>query len=337
MVKIPAIDKKGLKRIIEASSQILLTTHENPDGDGLGSEIAMYHHIHSLEKKCRIINISKLPEKYSFLDQDGIVENYCEDDDLWIKESDLVLIFDIGDSKRVGAMGEKIYDGKTVVSIDHHPVKKDEPYTYSWIDVTAPATGFMVWEYLVNGNYNETLSYSQALPLYVALVTDTGSFRYSNTHAESHLMANQLIRSGVKPHEVNRHVYENRNLNQVKLLGNAINNLNFRYDKKVAWVVFSNETINSLDIKKEHIEGFADFIRSIQYVEVAFVIIEEDNKLRVSFRSQGVYTVNDLATKLGGGGHKYAAGANLDDSNIINIETKILNWLEEKIRDANGD
>lgn len=332
MVKFPAIDKMGLKRIIEASSQILLTTHQNPDGDGLGSQIAMYHHIVSLDKKCRIINISKLPDKYSFLDQDGIVENYCEDDDHWIKESDLVLIFDIGDSKRVGAMGEKIYNGKKVVSIDHHPVKNDEPYTYAWIDVTAPATGFMVWEYLVNGNYTDTLSYSQALPLYVALVTDTGSFRYSNTHAESHLMANQLIRSGVKPHEVNQHVYENRNLNQVKLLGNAINNLNFSNDNKVAWVVFSNNTIKSLGIKKEHIEGFADFIRSIQNVEVAFVIIEEDDKLRVSFRSQGAFTVDDIAAKLDGGGHKFAAGAIISNSNVNNVESQILKMLDEKIR-----
>lgn len=332
MVKIPTINKTDLHRLIDTSNRILLTTHQNPDGDGLGSQIAMFNHLNTLEKDCRVINITKLPEKYCFLDSESIVEQYNSEDDQWIDTADLILIFDIGDSKRVGAMAEKIYNGKKVVSIDHHPVKQGEPYSYVWIDETAPATGFMVWEYLVNGKYKETLPISQALPLYVALITDTGSFRYSNTHADSHLMAYQLIRSGVKPQEVTKLVFENRNLNQVKLLGNAINNLKFKFENQVGWVIIPKTTIHSLEIKKENIEGFADFIRSIQDVEIAFVLIEEDNFIRISLRSKGKYTVNDIAKELGGGGHRFASGAIMKLNNAEEVESIILNLLSIKFK-----
>ena len=325
------IYKDQIHELIRESNQILLTTHENPDGDGLGSQIAMYNHIKNLNKECRIINISSLPNKYEFLNSNHVFESFAYSQLDWIKNVDLTIVFDIGHSIRVGEMYKYIFTNKTSISIDHHPMKDNEPFTYTWIDITAPATGYMVWDLLTNKDDNVYLDNHTATGLYTALVTDTGSFRYSNTTAGCHKMASHLIKSGVKPQEVTTFVFESRKLLHILLLGDSLNGMQFAHDKKVAWAKLSNSTFKSRNANSDDIEGFADFIRSIENVEIAFSMVEdESNNIKISFRSQGKYIVNDVAKEFGGGGHKYAAGAKVNSLSLQEIENKILSLIERK-------
>jgi bifunctional oligoribonuclease and PAP phosphatase NrnA len=327
------ISKEKIHELIHESNQILLTTHENPDGDGLGSQIAMFNYISSLNKMCRIINITHISDNFQFLNENNQFETFNQEHIEWINNVDLTIVFDIGHSIRVGELKNYIFKDKISISIDHHPIKENEPFTYSWIDVNAPATGFMIWELLTMGNIEKPIDKLSAMGLYTALVTDTGSFKYSNTTSQSHIMASHLINSGVKPQEITKNVFESRKLLHIQLLGDALNSLNFKFNNSVAWVMLTQEHFKSRNANSKDIEGFADFVRSIENVEIAFTLIEnEDKTIRVSFRSQGKYIINDIAKELGGGGHIYAAGAKVDSMSLEELEFKIINLIKKKVK-----
>ena len=125
------MDWKLLNNIIKDGDSFLLSTHVNPDGDGLGSELAFYYYLKSLGKDCKIVNCSTLPLHYKFLDPDTVIESYDESLHAdWIKKVDVAVIFDIGHSIRVGKLAKYIFEKKISISIDHHPIKKNEPFTY---------------------------------------------------------------------------------------------------------------------------------------------------------------------------------------------------------------
>ena len=125
-----------LKSYVDKHNTILLSTHINPDGDGLGSEIAFYYYLQDLGKTCRIINVSPVPYNYKRIDPDNVIELYDKSCDPWLEKVELSIIFDIGDFKRTGAVGEKIIQVSTIACIDHHPPRKDHPFDLSIINFT---------------------------------------------------------------------------------------------------------------------------------------------------------------------------------------------------------
>ena len=145
------IDKQSwdkLFTLIQESQCILLSTHMNGDGDGLGSEIAFYYYLKSLNKECRIINPTPLPYNYTMIDPDGVVEEYSNSMNKWLSDVDLTIVFDIGDHRRVGKIGKQVYGKCISVSIDHHPARDDHPFKLNLVDPKAPATGYLIWKYL---------------------------------------------------------------------------------------------------------------------------------------------------------------------------------------------
>ena len=132
---------------IEQSKSILLSTHINADGDGIGSEIAFYYYLKELGKNCRIINATKTPDNLSLIDPDNIVEVYSQNLDGWLNSIDLTIVFDIGDHRRTGPIGEIVYENCTVISLDHHPVKEGHPFSLNIVHDDASSTGYMIWKY----------------------------------------------------------------------------------------------------------------------------------------------------------------------------------------------
>lgn len=326
-------DWRKLDSIIIESNSILLSTHVNSDGDGLGSEIAMYYYLKSLGKDCRIINPSPFTEMYRIINPDDIVESYSKDKDDWILNIDLAIIFDIGDHNRLNEIYPLIKDNKICV-IDHHPKRDDLKVALPIIDINAPASGYMLWKFFeyLNMTQKNNLDIKIANSLYAALISDTGSFRYGSTHPDCHIMAANLLSTGVHPYDVYRSIYEQRPLPQVYLMAEVIKNLKFDDSKKIAWYIVNQEMLSSVGAKPDDIEGFTDFVRSIEGVEIACMIEEIDsNTFRINFRSSGNYIINDIAKSIGGGGHYYAAGARVQDISINEIEELILNKLKDKI------
>lgn len=331
---------KSLHMALQKANKILLSTHENPDGDGIGSQLAFCEDLKSIGKECRILNCSEFPSIYEFLDQQDWIELYDRaNDELWLSECDLAIVFDLGDFRRLRAVGEDLLRHKVpLASIDHHPQSGFEelggelPYKYLLLDYSAPSTGTLIWEYFSEYR-KEPLSQSIAEALYTALITDTGSFRYDNTDARAHLMAIDLIRQGVKPYQVHRRVYEQRERSQVRLLGLLTGNLHYSDDGRIAWCAITQELLKSAQATRKDIDGFSDFIRTIKGVEVAVLMTElEGGGTKVNFRSKGIITINDIAGLLGGGGHAFASGALVEES-WQEVIAMILPLLEEKTKE----
>jgi phosphoesterase RecJ-like protein len=330
---------KSLHGALQKAQRILLSTHENPDGDGIGSQLAFCEHLKSIGKECRILNCSELPSIYEFLDKQSWIELYDHERDVsWLSGCDLALVFDLGDFRRLRAVGEDLLRHTVpLASIDHHPQSGFEElgyklsYQYLLLDYSAPSTGTLVWEYFSEYR-EETLTQSMAVDLYTALVTDTGSFRYDNTDERAHLMAIDLIRQGVKPSEVARRVYEQRERSQVRLLGILTDNLHYSNDGRIAWCALTQELLKSAEATRKDIDGFSDFIRTIKGVEVAVLMTElEGGGTKVNFRSKGTVAINDVAGQLGGGGHAFASGALVEEP-WQGVIAMILPLLEEKTK-----
>ena len=323
----------NLTDLIKDSSSIVLSTHINADGDGLGSEIAFYYYLDSLDKDCRIINPTSLPYNYKVIDPDLLVEKYNVDMDKWLNQVNLAIIFDIGDHRRTGEIGYNVYGNCNVVSIDHHPAREDHPYTLNIVDASSPATGYMIWKYFQHISFsNSKLPLSIANALYASVVTDTGSFKYQSTTPDTHYMAAHLLESGVDGYDIQRNILETRKLSYIKLMGAVIETLQYSSKGKVVWTVITQEMIQQSGCTEEDVDGFPEFIRMIEGVEISFMLLESSDGLhRISLRSSGNYSVNDVAQIFDGGGHKFAAGARISNMTTSEIEKEITSQLAKKI------
>jgi phosphoesterase RecJ-like protein len=321
------------------ADRILLSTHENPDGDGLGAQLALCEHFKMLGKDCRILNCSLMPPVYNFLDPNGWIEVFEEEKDIeWLKSCDLAIAFDLGDFRRLRFVGDNLVSHKIPLAcIDHHPQKgydaiNGSPYQYHLIDFTSPSTGTLIWQYL-RSYRSEKLTSTMAEALYTALVTDTGSFIYDNTDARAHLMAMDLMDAGVYPYNIHKRVYEQRTHAQLLLLGTLIQNIKFASHRRVGWCVLTQELFSEAHADLEDVEGFSEFIRAIKEVEVSALIVEEERgKTRISLRSKGSLAINDVAEMMGGGGHAYAAGASLE-RDWEDVESQLIPLLKAKVAD----
>jgi len=304
------INWKEIDTLIKDANRIVMTTHIHPDGDGLGSSIAMMRHLIEEGKDCRIYIASEFPEEYHFLDRDESVRMYASSsDDEWIKEADLALIFDVGDFMRMKMIGEVLMSNDIpMVNIDHHPIQKDSPFLINAIETSVAATGELVYEYLLSFR-KAPLTIEIWEGLYTSVLTDTGSFAYSNTTVMCHKIAIEAIRAGINTAKIHQDVYESRPIEKMKLLSKVIDNVELDCGGELAWFTVDETMVESAGAEKKHVDGFTDVVRKIKGVEVAVMIFENEKSCRVNFRSKGKYIVNGIALELGGGGHQLACGA----------------------------
>ena len=331
------IEWNKVDEVISAAEKIFLTTHENPDGDGLGSEVALYHHLVEIGKEVKIINCSPTPEIYDFLNLDNCIETFKQASHLeWIKNADLAIVFDVGDFKRTREIKSLIKEHDIpVMNIDHHPHPDNHGFSYNIVDIKSAATGCMVRTYLKEAR-KRPLTKQMCDGIYTAVMTDTGCFKYSNTDTYCHSIAIECLEKGVDSNFIYQKIYENSSKTRISVLGEMISNIKYDLDGQFAWSVVTNDTMEKYQANKNDLDGFPDFIRSIQGVEVAFVIYEVSKDMcRINFRSKGKFTVNNIAKFFGGGGHAFASGAvvkrSLDKAknHIINNCKKM---LEEQIK-----
>ena len=322
---------------ISKSKNILLSTHRDPDGDGLGSEIGFYYYLKSIHKNVDIVNISATPRRYKFLDQENIIKPYDSGNSHLVSNADLVIVFDIGDFNRLGEIGEIIKSNNiNIINVDHHLPKNDSMYTLSVVHDKSPSTTYMIWKYFEYLNINDApLSDNIAIGLYAGLVNDTGSFRYSLVTSDSHNMASHLLESNVNPNDIYRNIYENKSITRLNLEAAMIKNLQFSEDSKVAYSIINKRTLDSVSATAEDAVGFAELIRQIEGVEISFSITQNDDMYKISFRSNGIYTVKGIASLFGGGGHLLAAGCTIKGSDLDETISIILSECSRKIN--NGD
>ncbi len=306
--------------------KILITTHKNPDGDAIGSSLGWYHFLKKLGKEVKIFYRDRIPYFFDFLPGARDVESGTE-----IKgKFDWVIITDVSDPKRTGF--EEIPAEKSLV-IDHHITA--EPFTdYYIVEPDISSTCELSYEIMkiAEPGLIDTLV---ALPLYTGIVTDTGSFSYSNTSPRTHYIAAELMEKGVEPYLVYSSIFERNRINKFKLLELVLKTLEFALNGKVAHITLFRCFLVETGAYPEEAEGFINYPRSIEGVEVAvfFKELEEEGKWKISLRSKGRVDVAKVAKRLGGGGHKMAAGYEAEGE-LEEIKRELFKELEIALEES---
>jgi bifunctional oligoribonuclease and PAP phosphatase NrnA len=313
-------------RAFREHQRFVILSHVRPDGDALGSQLALALSLRQLGKDIRVWNEDGMLEKYSFLAPAQLLTKPPSG----AEDVDVAVALDTAIQNRLGTAFQAVRTAKIWINIDHHPSNPGYG-DLVYVDPTAPATGQIIFELIKS----ERLPFDRAIAenLYVAISTDTGSFQYPNTTARTFEIAAELVRAGVDVGRINQQVYENYPRRRVELLRELLRTMRFEGGGRVASFSLSLKTAAELGVLPEDNEGLIDHLRAIRGVIVA-VFFEElpDGKVRVSMRSKSEKTdVCAICQKFGGGGHTLAAGARVRGS-LAEVEQKIL----EAICDAVG-
>lgn len=309
------IDWAPVRRVIDDHGSFLVTSHVNPEGDAIGSEVALARFLRERGKTVRIVNPTPTPDNCRFLDPEGeIILADASRAGAVFDGVEAVLIVDLSSWVQLGDFAESVRSSKLPrVCIDHHLEPDADIADVRVIDRTAAAAGLLVYELL--RDIGGPISTPIAEALYAALLVDTGSFRYSNTDERTLRAASELVRLGVKPDRVYRDAFENRRLASVRLLPLAFATLGRKAAGKILWITVTREMLAKAGATLEDAEGYVELLRAVRGAEVCVFFKEnEPDKVRVSLRSTGSVDLNRFARSFGGGGHAKAAGLTIDGS-----------------------
>ena len=309
--------------VIRSNSSFLLTTHEGPDGDAIGSSLALASFLRKIGKDVTVHYQDPVPDLYSFLPASDTVLPHIPD-----RHFDVAFVLDIGERKRAGVEFCGFPRVTTTVNLDHH-LSCDNFADYNLIDTQAAATGILVYR-IVNA-YGYDFDRETALCIYVATITDTGSFRYSNANREAFSVAGEMIETGINAWDVAEKLYENQPQRRLELLAKCLPTLNVFKDGQAASVTVTQDMYKACGADAELTDGFVNYPRSIRGVEVAIFFRQlEEKKFKVGFRSKGKVNVASFSAALGGGGHHNAAGCTIEGT-LDDVRALVYKIVEESL------
>ncbi len=308
-MKIP----EQIKKVFEEGRSFLLTSHENPDSDALGSMLALANLLESLGKSVFLYNQSGVPSFLKFLPGSERIRKTL--DEASGSVFDALVVLDCPAVSRAGEEFEKYAasGGSRVVIVDHHR-ETEAGEAVKWVETGAAATGVLVYE--IFKALSVPFSPQSATCVFAAISGDTGSFRFSNATAECFRVASEMVSCGADPEEVSSAIYENQSPERMNLLTRVLETLTTDKTGRIAWVRIDGEMFDSTGTSREDSEGMVDFPMSVKGVKVAILFRRENIKgksfWKASIRSRGDIDVCKVANKFGGGGHKNAAGFTFD-------------------------
>ncbi len=313
-------DIDDICRVFRERDRFLIACHENPEGDAIGSELALALALRKMGKTATVLNADPVPGNLAFLPG---AETVVADEDG--SRYEVAVVLDCGSPERTGRVGPELRKCPLTVNIDHHRTNGAHG-DYCLIDPEAPATGILVHRVLAA--MGAQIDRDVAVNIYVAILTDTGSFHYSNASPEAFFVAGEMVRTGIDPWAVAEQVYETQSANRLRLLGRVLDSLEIAGAGRIAAVATRKADLAEFSATKDHLEGFINYPRSIAGVEVAVAFREEgDREYRVSFRSKGRVDVSAVATSFGGGGHRNAAGCTVRGE-LGDVKRKVFAALE---------
>ena len=290
-----------IAEVIHSGTTFLITSHVRPDGDALGSELALYHVLCGMGKDTVVYNQDTTPAVYGFLPGAKAIVHSMDAVDGF----DAVFVLDCSDISRVGDEQDKIGSIQKIVNIDHHV----SVGTFSEIlltDSRASSTGEMIYRLLKHMGIAITVDI--ATNIYTAILTDTGSFQYSNTGSDTFRVAADLVEMGADCRYIATNIYETKPAVQIRLMGKVLDTLQLYEGGTVGIVSVTQEMLREGGALPEHTEGLVDMVRSIHGVEIAVCCYEvSEDRFKISLRSKGDVDVEKIAGRLGGGGHKSAS------------------------------
>ena len=326
-----------IKKILSSKQNIVITTHVNPDGDAIGSSIALLNFLIKQGHNTSIIVPNDYPDFLKWMKNDELIINFSnskkEAQDK-IDNSSLIFCLDFNNLSRINELGDHIAKSKSKkILIDHH-LEPSEFYDFKIHDVNASATAELIYDFLVELD-SSLIDKDISEAIYTGILTDTGSFKFSMS-SKVHQIVADLMDRGININFINNKIYDSNSLDKLKLIGYALSEkLEVISNGNAAYIVLSRKDLLDHNFKKGDTEGLVNYALSITNVNMAVLIIETKERIKFSFRSIGKFSVNEFAKKyFNGGGHKNAAGGSLEDKLSVALE-KFLKDISKYSKDLN--
>ncbi|WP_159024039.1 bifunctional oligoribonuclease/PAP phosphatase NrnA [Formosa sp. L2A11] len=315
-----------IQALLSSPKQIIIVPHKNPDGDAMGSTLALYHYLKMYNHEVLVISPNDYPDFLKWLPGDDTVlkhDSHTKQCNALLLKADLIFTLDFNALHRVGAMGDVIKESEaTKLMIDHHQ-QPDDYAKYMFSDVSMSSTCEMVYRFIeMLGDENKITS-DIATCLYTGIMTDTGSFRFPSTTSKTHFIIGKLIEAGANNAQIHNNIYDTNSYEKLQLLGCALSNLKVIPELRTAFITLSQDELNSFDFKKGDTEGFVNYGLSLNNIIFAAIFIEhkKENIIKISLRSKGDFSVNEFSRQyFEGGGHTNAAGGKSDLSLSETVE-----------------
>ncbi len=319
---------KQVMQVIRRNRRFTVSSHVNPEGDALGSALALASLLKRLGKQAVVATNGGIPKAFAFFPRVAPVVGRPSQTRL----PEVAMTVDVPVLARLGSMRGLFEKAGISVNIDHH-VSNQMFGDVNWVDPKAAAVGEMIYRLYEAFGLKPTRD--EALCMYVSIVTDTGSFRYMSTTPEVHRIASRLISRGVSPLKVGQDIYECHSPSDLRFLGKVLNSLKATPDGKITWVEVSHPLLKSCRPGPEIVDELVNYPRSVRTAEVSFVLRDQsrDGKIRVSFRSKGRVDVNKIARSFGGGGHRAASGCTIDGT-LAQVRQKVLKAARQAVRNG---
>ncbi|MGE5329119.1 MAG: DHH family phosphoesterase [Deltaproteobacteria bacterium] len=308
---------------LKSAKRVAIISHVYPDGDAVGSSLALYKALRAYDKSVDVFFSDGVPSIYSFLpNSENVKKEYNQE------VYDAAVVLDCGDVDRTGSYSAILASAKVKINIDHHST--GTPFgDINLVEPYASSTGEIIYRLIKMSGLD--IDKEMAECLYVAIAADTGGFRFSNTTGIAMQVASDLINCGIDVSDISRRIFDVLSLAKVKLMGEAIHSLEI-HREKIAVMYLNNEQVARINALPEDYDGIVNVGRSINGIEVAVFIVEkEPNEIKVNLRSNTSFDVAEIAQKFNGGGHKRAAGCKFSKTTLEDakkeIITEILNRL----------
>lgn len=320
---------KALLDKIKSSESIILSTHRTPDGDGLGSEVAIYHALKRLGKKVRLVHVDKPAFKYQFLTKKVNIEVFHPEIEV---DCDLFMIFDTNDARMIPGLWEQVKKTSGEIAfIDHHPILQEAPGldALSFVDTKAASTGEIAFKIIrdLGVSWDENI----AEALYTSICFDTQLFRYIKSSAISHQIAAEVIPYIDTPEKIHDYLFGNIPVEKFRFISHCTNNIEFKFNNQLAFLEVTDQDLIRFNISNEDTRDLTDQILGIDSVEIALVVTPSEGAKKLSFRSKKPIEVLSAAKKWNGGGHPYASGALVKDTHpdFHELKQKLIAQLGE--------
>lgn len=301
---------KTLSDRIQRANTILLSTHRQCDGDGLGAQLALFHALKQAGKDVQVVNVDATPKKYRFLQPNQWIQ-YFDSNPQLPGAVDLVIIFDTNDERLVEPLFSALKKiSPTIAFVDHHPVlaKGPRPSAESWIDIASASTGEMAYRLIKE--LNLPINREVARCLYTSITFDTQLYRFVRNSSRSHRIAAEMIDHGIDTEEIHRHLFGNQTVQKMAFLARALGQIEYFVNGRLAVLKLKDSDLFHYNLESDDSRDVIDMLMNIETLEAAALFREDaPNEFKISLRSKGKVEVLSVAENLGGGGHVHAAGA----------------------------
>lgn len=310
-------------KAIKRHSSFLITSHIGLEGDAIGSELALASLLRKLGKRPYIVNSDKAPSNYNFLPGAKGIRHKLDK-----RKFQAALVIDCSTRYRTGGVSELIDRNIPIINIDHH-MDNGNFGQVNWVDPKVSSTGEMIYRLF---KLTQTkLERCDACNIYTAILTDTGSFRHSNTTSDTLRISSELLKFGIQPAKVYARIYENNSAEGIVLVAKIISEISFAANNKIAWIKISQDKFKKIKGKPEIFDKILDFAKSINTVKIVLVFCQQNSRLvKLNLRSKSPINVQKIAKVYGGGGHKFASGCRIK-GNLQEVQHSVLRQAKKAL------